>query len=136
MNRHDRHIAELFKIASAMDEFADSRIAACLTIKNKTISFGFNQGKTHPMQSRYGKNTKSIYLHAEICAIKNALRLIPADTLSKATLYIARVKYDGWLKDNFIFGLAKPCSGCLRAISVYGLRKVYYTTDDGGIEQL
>jgi deoxycytidylate deaminase len=77
----------------------------------------------------FGKNQDSLFLHAEVDAIKNALRLISVDQLSKSELYVVRVKRvegkKGWFK-----GLAKPCEGCQRAIETFNLKAVHYTTDE------
>lgn len=105
------------------------KIAAGVVYKKHLISTGVNSYKTHPLMKQYGKNSDAIYLHAEVDAIKNALRLITQDHLNKCDLYIVRVKrpYDG--AKNWIHGLAKPCLGCCRAIETFGIKNVYYTTE-------
>ncbi len=135
INRHERYLNELFKIASAIEEpVGSSRIAAAVVLHNKIISYGFCQYKTHPLQSKFSRNSSAIYLHAETCAIKNALRNIELPDLLKCTLYIARAKYSDEHKTNFIQGLAKPCCGCSRAIATFGIKKVVYTLDNDGWE--
>ena len=86
--------------------------------------------RTHPFQDKYKKNEHAIFLHAEVHAIRNALNHLRVDDLSKATLYIHRVKRSD---DNtrWIQGLAKPCSGCKRAIVQFNLKKVVYSLDEG-----
>ena len=61
-------------MAQANDEYPRARLAAALVKNNKIISFGINRKKTDPLQAKFGKNKDAIYLHAEIHAIKNALR--------------------------------------------------------------
>lgn len=106
-----------------------ARIAAAVAIRNEVISLGHCQMRTHPFQARYAKNPDAIYLHAETNAISNSLNHVSKKDLSKATLYIRRVKLP--TKDSFEFvdGLAKPCAGCMRAIIAFGIKKVVYSTD-------
>lgn len=132
---HDRYFNTLEKIAIAIEPVGAARIAACLVYKGSIISFGFNKRKTHPLQRKYSKNEDSIYLHAEIDCIKNALKN-NADIIEKCTLYILRMKKDENNHSVFIRGLAKPCSGCSHAIDQFNIKKVYYTTDNNTVESL
>ena len=79
-----------------------------------------------------GASTKPEVLHAETNAISNALNHIPRRDLEKATLYIRRVKLP--TKDDiaFVDGMAKPCTGCMRAIIAFGIKKVVYSTEEDG----
>lgn len=121
----------LAKIAEANDG-SNVRFAAAVVYRNKIISIGYNRMKSHPFQAKFAKNSESIYLHAEIHAIKNALRELPVEDLTKCELYIARVKRPQSYADNFIWGLAKPCIGCERAIAEFGIKRTIYTCDDVG----
>jgi tRNA(Arg) A34 adenosine deaminase TadA len=85
------------------------------------------------MQAMFSTHDEAIHLHAEICAIKNALRTIDQAELSKATLYVARAKYDGCARAKVIQGMAKPCCGCSRALNHYGISRIMYTLDNGDI---
>lgn len=102
------------------------RIAAVIIDFDNSIMYGINKRKTHPLQKKFGKNTDSIYLHAEIDAIKNYVshRILEASNLRNAIMYIARVKRDGSL------GFAKPCEGCQRALIHFGISEVYWTKDE------
>lgn len=109
------------------------KIAAGIVFKRHLVATGVNSYKTHPMMWEFGKNKDSLFLHAEVDAIKNALRLISVDQLSKSDLYIVRVKrVDG--EREWISGLAKPCRGCQRAIETFNLKNVHYTTDENTVE--
>jgi deoxycytidylate deaminase len=103
-------------------------VAAALVHRNKVISYGLNSMKSNPFQKRYGKNEYAIYQHAEIAAIQSALKL-KFDRIQSSYLYVARIKWDGTDKENFVSGLALPCEGCMRCISEYGIRTVIYTMD-------
>ena len=84
------------------------------------------------MQARYGKNQDAIFLHSEIDAIKNAIRNISLDQLTRSTLYVARLKRDTDAKTH-IQGLACPCDGCAKAIAAFNIKRVVYTLDTAGL---
>ena len=99
------------------------KLAAGIVLKNNLIATGVNSYKTHPMMAKYGKNSEAIFLHAEVNAISNALKLLEPAQLAKCDLYVVRVRRDG------SYGCARPCCGCARAIGEFGLRNVYWTED-------
>lgn len=131
-SKHNKYMNMLSKIAIAVEPVAQARIAACLVYKNEVVSFGINQRKSHPFQAKFGKNRDSIFLHAETDCIKNALKIISVKELNKCSLYVCRVKYHDSSKNNFVFGLAKPCPGCTRAILNFDITKVIYSNDEKG----
>mgnify|MGYP006273456737 CR=1 FL=1 len=136
--RHSRYMNILSKIASDIEDpvGGNARLAACIVYRNDIISFGINRMKSHPFQAKYGKNPNSVFLHAETCAIKNALKYITEEELSKSTLYICRVKYHDAGKRDMVFGLSRPCPGCFRCINTFNIRKVVYTLDNEGYDLL
>jgi deoxycytidylate deaminase len=131
-NRHDKHINLLSKIASVIEPVAQARVAAALVHHNNIVSFGICRKKSHPFQAQFGKNKDSIFLHAETDCIKNALKVMSLKDVSKCTLYVCRVKFVDETKQKLIFGLAKPCSGCVRAIANFDIKKVVYSLDNEG----
>lgn len=126
MNEPSHYMNILAKLASSMTKVANARICACIVHKNTIASFGMNQLKSHPFQAKFGTNKDSIFLHAEVDAIKNALKCLSVDDLKKSTLYICRVKT---VDNKECWGLSKPCIGCARAIATFDLRAVYYSND-------
>jgi deoxycytidylate deaminase len=119
----------LFTLAQDIEVTANARIATGIFMRNKPVAFGFNRMKSHPMQKKFGKNSECIYLHSEISAIKNALRNVNVDDLKKCDVYVCRVKFNqpkGW----FIPGLAKPCSGCQRALRTFDVKNVFYSQNN------
>lgn len=130
IDRDRRIINGLFRLAQDINPVKSSRLAACLFYKNEILGYGFSQMKSHPFQAEFAKNPEAIYLHAETDCIKNALRRVDQDTLSKSTLYIARAKRDEENK-RWIYGIACPCPGCMRAIVTFDIGQVVYTTDEG-----
>jgi len=127
--KHQRRLNDLFNLAMHHDASGLSPIVASIYISNRVVSYGFNSRKTHPLQYKYSKNPSAICIHAEIDAIKNALRVVNAEALLSSTLYIARAKSPGPRKPKTLMGLAKPCEGCARAIAAFGIRNVFYTED-------
>jgi deoxycytidylate deaminase len=135
-DKHTKFFKLLEKIATAVEPVASARLAAAVVLRGEVISVGINQRKSHPFQSRFGKNEDAIYLHAETDAIKNALKNISQEDLAKASLYVMRVKYADENKKKTMWGLSKPCSGCARAIATFGIQNVYYSKDDCGYAHL
>ena len=121
----------LFEIAKDLDPAGHAKLVAAIYIKNELIAVGWNQFRTSPLAAKYGKNDKAIYLHAEIHAIKQALRQVSVDQLArgKTTLYICRAKKLA-PGGKFVWGLSKPCIGCLRAIIDFGIKRVVYSLDE------
>lgn len=106
------------------------KLAAGIVYKKHLVATGVNSYKSHPLMTQFGKNKEAIFIHAEIDAIKNALRLITHDQLAKCDMYVLRVKRSGDTKSSpFTRALACPCEGCQRAIVHFGIRNVYYTTN-------
>ena len=105
-----------------------SRMAAVLTDGYRTF-IGFNSYKSHPLQARFSKRVgeeHKIHVHAEVSVLAKALKewnpYFNTSNLDGFTLYIARVLKDGTP------ALAKPCPGCLAAITEFNIKHVEYTT--------
>ena len=124
----------LAKVAAANPNDRE-KFAAAVVYRNRIISIGMNSMKSHPMAAKYGKNEHAIFLHAEVAAIKNALREINVDDFSKCDIYITRVKKEKPFSNKFIWGLSKPCRGCERAIAEFGLKRTIYTCDNGEYDE-
>jgi tRNA(Arg) A34 adenosine deaminase TadA len=120
MTRHEKRLHDLLTIADDLSSFDKHKHAAAIYVGNKLVSVGVNQLKSHPLQKKFGMNSESIYLHAEVDAIKNALKRISPLDMRNATLYIAKSK-------NGVPRLSKPCVGCQRAIIHFGIPNVYWT---------
>ena len=131
--RHQKIFDILQKIAEANEPGCNNyRLSAALVYKNDIVSIGWNQNKTHPFQKRFAKNEHALDLHAENSAVKNALsNHNHPDFIRKCTLYVLRLRHTSHRDKNFLRGLAKPCCGCMRMISTFGIQKVFYTTEDG-----
>jgi deoxycytidylate deaminase len=104
---------------------------ACVLDNSWVQHTGFNSYKTHPLQKKFGSNSESIHIHAELDAIIKAIRWEASQAgarykditdLSKYRLSVARVLNDGTPS------IAKPCSGCLKAIASFNIKEMEWTT--------
>ena len=95
------------------------RMAAILVTRSGKAYTGLNSRKSHPLAKRFGRNEKSICLHAEMDAIR--LACAAGDDLRGSSLWVARVFKNGQR------ALAKPCEGCQRAIIQFGIEEVEWT---------
>jgi deoxycytidylate deaminase len=119
----------LFTLAQDHDDGVKTSVVAAIVNRKTIVSFGFNQRKTHPLQAKYAKNEHAIFLHAEIDAIRKAMKR--GVDLSKCDLYIMRAKHTGpKRRDPVACAMARPCAGCQRAIADMGLRTIYYSTEN------
>lgn len=129
MSKHLKIMDNLFKLAIAVEPVGNAKIASALVYKGDIVSYGICKNKTHPMQARYNCNPDAVYLHAENDCIINSKRFINKNELSKSTLYVMRAKRT-YPKSNFVYGLAKPCKGCMMAIEANNIRKIIYSDND------
>jgi tRNA(Arg) A34 adenosine deaminase TadA len=132
MRNDEYYMTMLERLANSIPRAGRAQIAACIVHKNTVAAYGFNQMKSHPFQARFGRNSDSIFLHAETDAIKNALKVMTVDDLAKSTLYVYRVKKPYPKAKHNIAGMSKPCVGCARAISTFGIRRVVWSLDNHG----
>lgn len=130
-NRIHKTVDVLKEVAIAIpNPVKNYRIAAAVLDKNSIVSIGVNSYKTSPFQLKYGRNPYSMHIHAEVAAIKNALRRITVYELGYCDIVVVRLKKMSFIgPDIFTYGLAKPCSGCVSCINAFGIKKVYHTTD-------
>ena len=127
MKRRDKIWKLLEKIAIPSVPVSRQRLAACVVYKNEIVSVGYNKLKTHPISKRFQKHEEAIFLHAEAMALNEASKCLSPQELSKAELYVLRVKKSDC--GATVWGLSKPCSGCMSAIEHFDIKKVYYTNN-------
>lgn len=128
----ERYLKILKTLAEDHDGASNAKVVAVLLHKGIPVSFGFNQYKSHPFAAKYSKHDEAIFFHAETDCIQKATKKLSESELKKCTLIVCRVKQD--LKGNYLFGNAKPCSGCSKCIDRYNLKKVVYTIDSTKFE--
>lgn len=89
----DKTTSLLLKIAEDIPEpVRNYRLASAILYKKQIVGLGVNRYKTDPFQSKYMKNPYSIFVHAEIAAIKNALKRIKVLDFRRSSLVVVRVK--------------------------------------------
>ena len=119
--KEDRIFRQLEGYAKYGVGIRSSRHAAAIVHKNKIIARGRNSYKTHPAMKLWGKNSRSLCLHAEIAAIIEFIKNYPPQFASKCDLYVLRLN-----KKNEVCE-SKPCKGCQKAIDFYKFNKVVWT---------
>jgi deoxycytidylate deaminase len=120
-----------FKVAGAMSETSDHpqyKIGAAVVLKHRVVSSGTNSDtKTHPLQKQYNKYRFAAdsphKCHAELIAL---LPLIKDNVdLSNASIFVYRKH------KNHRLACARPCKSCMNLIKDVGIKRVFYTTEDG-----
>lgn len=129
--KQEKFCSSLFALACDNHNKTRGRLVAAVVYKNQIISYGFNSKKSHPFVIPFQKNKDAIYLHAETDAIKNALKMVSVEQLSKCDLYVIRAKQTSPTNKTMVYGISKPCNGCSKCINTFGLRSVIYSTDVG-----
>lgn len=112
---------EAIKLAKLNPVIGLPRMSAIIAKRTRVIGWGWNSYKTDPLMYRFSDHDLKNCLHAELAAIKDALRHVNVDYLPQCSIHIARV-----LKDNSV-ALAAPCGICREALSAFGIVKVEYT---------
>lgn len=94
---------------------------ALIVYKNrKILGLGFNQQKTHPKASHPYK-----FLHAEVSALLST----EGESLKNCSVYIYRETKD---KRQ---AMSRPCASCMKTLKEAGIQKIYYTVDNGYLEE-
>jgi len=118
------------RLAIRMAENSPSRfrLGAVLAYRNQVMSTGHNNmARTHPLQQKYAKDRSfALGLHAEVDACLG----ITKDDLLGADIYVARILKNGRV------AMAKPCAVCVKFMLDVGIKRVYYTREDGNMEAL
>lgn len=110
------------------------RIGAVAVYKGSIVATAWNANKTSTLQARYNvyrfQADTPNKVHAE-CALVQKLRWKFGDSIdwSKVYIYLYREYKDGNL------GPSRPCPSCLALLKELGVKKIYYTTDDGYVEE-
>ena len=109
-------------------------IGAIAIYKGSIVASAFNTNKTSPLQARYNvyryvSDTPS-KSHAETSLVQK-LRWKFGDSLdwSKVHIYLYREYKDGRLAPS------RPCESCMALLRQIGVKKIYYTTEEGFAEE-
>ena len=119
-----------FNAAKAISKSSDHKykIGCVVVLGHRIVSSGRNsQIRCHKIQALMDKEMFGCEsfgpIHAEVDAL---LPLIKKKIdLSRASIYVYREHKDGSVAS------ARPCSRCMKLIKKCGIKKIYYSTDDG-----
>lgn len=128
--KHTKFLSILEDKVRDFPKMYNVRLGALLVHKNTIISYGQNDCKTDPFQAKFADHEWRIHIHAEVNAIKKALKQISTRQIRNSTLYILRLKNNPE-SDGYMWGMAKPCKSCQMCLAAFGISKVIYTTEDG-----
>lgn len=110
-------------------------IGAVAVYKGSIVATACNSNKTSPLQAKYNvyrfrdSNTLD-KTHAEVSLIQK-LRWKFGDSIdwSKVHIYLYREYKDGTL------GPSRCCPSCMALLKELGIKKIFYTTEDGYAEE-
>lgn len=116
------------KRVASVSDYHKFHIGCVAVYRRQVIGVGFNCNKTHPAQKlynqyRYQSMNDLPKLHAEISCL-NQIKNLDVNP-AKVKLYIYRIRKDQPC------GMSRPCPSCMAAIKDFGIKDIYYTTNDG-----
>ena len=116
------------KAASELSDYPVHKMGCVVIDKHRIISSGCNsKSKCHPLQAKLDTEKYGVECpgkcHAEISALLPLMR--DKVDLSNASLYVFRQHKDGTL------AMARPCSSCQKVIQQLGIRKIFYSIENG-----
>lgn len=128
MNRKDAAFFNAAKAMARLSDFNKFHVGCVVTNGHHIISSGYNTVKSHPLQKkmnarRFSEDT-SHSLHAEISALSHIMNKKDIDW-KNCSVYVYRELLNGEK------GMAKPCKSCEALIRSLGIKKIYYTTNNG-----
>ena len=120
-----------FRAAKAVSELSDypiHKLGCCVVKGHRIISSGCNsKSKCHPIQAKLDTEKYGVECagkcHAEISALLPLIR--DKVDLKGSAIYIYRQHKNGTL------AMARPCSSCQKVIRELGIKKVFYTIENG-----
>lgn len=141
MNKRDYRYFEMARQEAERSDFSRFHVGCIIVYKGRIIGRGSNSDKTHPLQKKYNKErkfnkcgTKPIKhsVHAEIAALSSIPYPIQESIdWSHVKVYTFRIAPGKKLHQ----GCARPCEGCMKALRDRGVRRSFYSTDDGFAEE-
>lgn len=123
-----------FNAAKAVSELSDHRVkVGCVVVnKHRIVSSGFNSNtKCHKVQAVLDKELFGCEcpgkMHAETTALLPLIR--DGVDLNRAAIFVYREHKNGTV------ACARPCARCERLIRQSGIKKVFYTVENGVAEE-
>lgn len=136
MNNFDKKMFKMAREVASTSDFKNFHLGCVITYKKHVIAVGANSNKTHPAQKSYnqyrdftkGPGAIKHSLHAEMAALMSIsypiAQQIDWKQVKLYTYRICRGKKSG-------HGNSRPCSACMAAIKDFGIKNIFYTTDEG-----
>lgn len=119
------------KNISKLSNFSKQHLGAIFVYKRKIIASESNTYKTNPLQKEYNRlrnfDEESINngaIHAEMRCLLRTKYMDDIDW-PKVHVFIYREH------KNKVKGMARPCEACMQALQDRGIKKIYYTTENG-----
>ena len=123
-----KKIGRYFELARNMahnSPYGKLRHGAVLVRGGSVMNTSFNKDKFNSFGSRFREQDRGpATLHAEIGCVLGQ----PRNTTSGADVYVCRINRKGEFRNS------KPCAMCHQALKYVGVKRVYYTTNEGTIE--
>lgn len=134
MNRKDEAYFNVAKAVSKTSDFPKHRIGCAVVYKHRLISSGCNRQTTHPKQrelnkERFEEDSIHHWKHAELSALLPLMNRKDIEW-NKVKLYLYREFKNGNK------ALSRPCKSCQRLIKELGIKRVFYTTNSGYIQEI
>ena len=124
-----------FKAAKAMSELSDfhkEHLGCVVTCGSRIISSGCNETKTSPLQKelnalRFSADTT----HSNHSEVKALMPLLHRKDINfkDCSIYVYREHRNGCT------AIARPCKSCEKLIRDLGIKRIYYTVEDGFAEE-
>ena len=125
MNIFDKMVEVGFALKSSNQHFRAFHVAGIFK-KNKLVSLGINQKKTHPFAFKNGYPWASEGIHAECLAvIKGGL-----DDYSNYSLVVLRID------NNNKLNLSRPCKFCSLLLTKLNFSSIFYTDGHGNFVKI
>lgn len=122
MNRVEYFMDMAAQIAASIDRTEQQwRLAAVVAHGRNILGIGQN---TYNVVPALAGDFSHCSVHAEIAALNQTK--LAHHVPRKAAIYVARVNSTG-------FGLARPCNECYQEMVACGIKRAYFTDDQGNI---
>jgi len=110
-----------------LSSYGKFRHGAVLVKHGVVLNASHNKDKPCSFGGRFRCRSKGqATLHAELGAILNMAK----DSTEGADVYVVRVNYENEYRNS------KPCSMCQEAMRFCGIKRVFYSTEDGYFEMM
>ena len=132
-NKLLRSLIRIYDDIYAGEPYTRLKVVSFLCYKGKIVNFGVNSSKTSPLQFRYRQKTPLATIenfldkeHAEINCLRRTY--LGELDIKKVEFVIISKRNDG------NYRLARPCCTCMAALKDFGIKKIWYTTNNNTID--